>query len=338
MALSRASRGSVEVVDTTPAATTVTAPGPASRIPKPVSTSPGSTPITRTPLGRRDGVEDLVGDVVVGIDGLDVVLLLERLDQAQHGGGVLAFHPHRGLGDHGGLCLEHRHSLGLERLAHRLHFIRGSGDLENFFHRSHVGGPGLQRLLEHLVLFRLLAVHLDDPAPFEHPGHAVRRAHAPALLLEDVPDLGPGAVLVVRQHAHEHGHPARPIALIGDLLVLLARYLARALLDGPLDVVRWHVGRLGGLHGRLETEIALRVAAAVLRGHRDLAEDLGEELPALHVGLALLALDLGPPGVSRHDVTFLPEWMLSTASPARVCAHTAPLPPPSAASRPTSRA
>src|SRR3989442_9477616 len=183
MAFNRASSDCVATVVITPASSTVTAPGAASRTAKPVATSPGSTPITRTPLGRRDGVEDLVGDVVVGIDGLDVVLLLERLDQPQHGGGVLAFHPHRGLGDHGGLRLEHRQSLGLERLAHRLHFIRGSGDLENFFHRSHVGGPGLQRLLEHLVLLRLLAVHLDDPAPVEHPGHAVRRAHAPALLL-----------------------------------------------------------------------------------------------------------------------------------------------------------
>src|SRR6266568_6537482 len=116
MALSRASSGKLEAVDTTPASTTVTAPGPASRIPKPVSTSPGSTPITRTPLGRGDGVEDLVGDVVVGIDGLDVVLLLERLDQPQHRGGVLALHPHGGLGDHGDLRLDDREPLRLERV------------------------------------------------------------------------------------------------------------------------------------------------------------------------------------------------------------------------------
>src|SRR5438128_12268994 len=131
MALSRASRGSVEVVDTTPAATTVTAPGPASRIPKPVSTSPGSTPITRTPLGRGDGVEDLVGDVVVGIDGLDVVLLLERLDEPQHGRGILALHPHGGLGDHGDVRLEHRQPPRLERVAHGVYIIRRGGDLVN---------------------------------------------------------------------------------------------------------------------------------------------------------------------------------------------------------------
>jgi len=41
--------------------------------------------------------------------------------------------------------------------------------------------------------------------------------------------------------------------------------------------------------------MAFLVAAAVLGCHRDLAEDLGKELPPLDVGLALLALDLGPP-------------------------------------------
>src|ERR1700675_509079 len=100
MALSRASRGWVLAVVITPASRTVTAPGAASRTPKPVATSPGPTPITRKPLGRGDGVEDLVGNVVVGIDGLDVFLLLQRIDEPQHGGGILALHPHGGLGDH----------------------------------------------------------------------------------------------------------------------------------------------------------------------------------------------------------------------------------------------
>src|SRR4029434_5215880 len=89
MALSRASRGWVLEVVMTPESTTVTAPGAASRTANPVATSPGSRPMTRSALGRGDGVEDLVGDVVVGVDGLHVVLFLEGLDQSQHGGGVL---------------------------------------------------------------------------------------------------------------------------------------------------------------------------------------------------------------------------------------------------------
>src|SRR6185369_6382075 len=120
MALSRASRGWVLEVVMTPESTTVTAPGRASRTANPVATSPGSRPMTRSALGRGDGVEDLVGDVVVGIDGLHVVLFLEGLDQSQHRGGILAFHPHRGLGDHGRLRLDDGNPLDLQSLAHRL--------------------------------------------------------------------------------------------------------------------------------------------------------------------------------------------------------------------------
>src|SRR6266508_3485794 len=257
MALSRASSDWLAAVVITPTSRTVTSPGAASRTAKPVATSPGSTPITRKPLGRRDGVEDLVGNVVIGINGLDVVLLLERLDEAQHGGGVLSLHPHGGLRDHGDVRLEHRQPLRLERLAHGIHFIRCGGDLVNFFNGPHVRCAGLERVLQHLVLPGLLGVDLDNPAAVEHPRHAARGAHAPALLLEDVPDLGPRPVLVVRQDPYQHRHAARTVALVGDLLVLLARQ---------------------------------------------------PELPPLDVGLALLALDLGPPGMSGHVLTAPLGW------------------------------
>src|SRR5262250_3425883 len=100
MALSRASSGWALVVVMTPDSTTVTTPGAASTTPNPVAMSPGSTPMTRSALGRGDGVEDLVGNVVVRVDGLDVVLLLEGLDEPQHRRGVLALHAHGGLRDH----------------------------------------------------------------------------------------------------------------------------------------------------------------------------------------------------------------------------------------------
>jgi hypothetical protein len=103
------------------------------------------------------------------------------------------------------------------------------------------------------------------------------------------------AIAVVGQHVDQHGDAAGRVALVGDLLVRLARQLAGALLDGPLDVVLRHVDFLGRLHGCLQPHVALRIAAAVLGGDGDLAEDLGEELAALHVRLALLALDLRPP-------------------------------------------
>src|SRR5439155_4817858 len=97
-----------------------------------------------------------------------------------------------------------------------------------------------------------------------------------------------------------YGHAAWGVALVRDLLVRLAGQLAGALLHRALDVVLRHVDFFGGLDRRLEPHVALGVAAAVLGGDRDLAEDLREELAALDVGLALLALDLRPPGVPRH--------------------------------------
>src|SRR5215467_2135640 len=245
MALSRASSGWALVVVMTPDSTTVTTPGAASTTPNPVAMSPGSRPMTRRALGRGDGVEDLVGDVVVRVDGLDVVLLFERLDEPQHGGRVLALDAHGGLGDHGRLRFEDRYPLVLEGGAHRLHFIRRGGDLKDFFHCSHVGGARFQRLLEHLVLLDLLRIDLDHAASIEHPGDATRRAHAAALLLEDVPDLGARPILVVGEDAHEHGDATRPIPLVGDLLELLAGAAAGTLFDGALDVVRGHVRGLG---------------------------------------------------------------------------------------------
>src|SRR5215813_2989884 len=99
MALSRASRTCPTAVLTTPASTTARPAAPASSTPKPVATSPGSTPIIRsaragaapvravaadTPgqrassiLGRGDGLDDLVRDVVIGVHRLNVVLLLD---------------------------------------------------------------------------------------------------------------------------------------------------------------------------------------------------------------------------------------------------------------------
>jgi hypothetical protein len=189
--------------------------------------------------------------------------------------------------------------------------IRRGGDLENFFHRSHVGSAGFEGLLEHLVLLGLLGIHLNHPAAVEHPGDAAGRAHPTTLLLEDVPDLGSRAVLVVREHPNQHRHSTRSVAFVRDVFVLLPRASACALLDGTLDVVGGHVRGLGGFDRRLEAHIGLGVAPAVLGGHRDLAEDLGEELPSLYVRLALLALDLGPPRMSGHGLTFpLDEWML----------------------------
>src|SRR5215213_9425603 len=66
----------------------------------------------------RDALQDLGVDVEVGVDRVDVVLLLERVDEAQEPAGAVLVERHAGLGllGHlGGLDLD---PCLLERLAH----------------------------------------------------------------------------------------------------------------------------------------------------------------------------------------------------------------------------
>ena len=55
---------------------------------------------------------------------------------------------------------------------------------------------------------------------------------------------GAARFLFVGQHLDHDGDPARPVPLVGDLLVGLARQLAGPLLDGALEGVGGHVDRL----------------------------------------------------------------------------------------------
>src|SRR5262245_28768820 len=246
-------------------------------------------------LRSRDRLDDVVGDVVVGIDGLNVVLLLQCLDQAKHRRRVLALHLDGRLGHHVDLRFHDRNRLAFQRLSHRFHFIRSSGDLEHFFNGLDVGRARLEGFFENLVLLDALRVHRDQPSALEHPRDATGGAHAPTVLLEQVADFGTGAVLIVRQHSEEDGDAAWPIAFVRDLLVLLAGQLPRPLLDRPFDVVRGHVRRSSRFGCGFEPKVALGITAAVARRHRDFPEDLREELPPLDVRLALLPLDLRPP-------------------------------------------
>src|SRR5262245_9983499 len=131
MRWTRSSSGACGLVSITPASRT-DIPAPASSTAYPVKTSAGSMPSTRRrrgttgapPSGRGDGLHDLVRDVVVRVDRLDVVQLLQRLDEAQHLGCLLALHTHRRLREKGHLGLDDGHTIRLELGAHGVHFTR----------------------------------------------------------------------------------------------------------------------------------------------------------------------------------------------------------------------
>ena len=95
--------------------------------------------------------------------------------------------------------------------------------------------------------------------------------------------------------------PPGAVALVGDGLERVGvAALAGALGDRALDVVLRHRRVLGLLHGQRERRVALDVAAALLRRHRDGARELGEELAAAGVDDRLLVLDPRPLGMTGH--------------------------------------
>src|SRR6267142_6633672 len=168
----------------TPLSSTTTPPTAGSITPYPVPTRPGSTPRTLRLCGR-DGLENLVRNVVVSVDGLDVVQFLQRLDQAHHGRRVFALDPHRRLRNEADLALQHGNPRPTQRVAHGVHFSRRGDDLESFFAATHVRRAGVERLAEQVVFVDLRGVHLDDPLALEHPRDGARRAHVAPEFLED---------------------------------------------------------------------------------------------------------------------------------------------------------
>src|SRR5690606_2859769 len=114
--------------------------------------------------------------------------------------------------------------------------------------------------------------------------HRSGGAEVAAVPAEGVADLGHGAVGIVGGGLDEDGGAAGAVALVGELLVAAALELARALLDGAVDVLVGHVDGLGRVDGRAKTRVAVRVTAAGLGGDGDLADDLGPGGGALGVG------------------------------------------------------
>src|ERR1700677_3373602 len=108
-----------------------------------------------------------------------------------------------------------------------------------------------------------------------------------------MPDLADRPVAVVGRHIYNNGHAARPIPLERNFLVAHALKLARAALDGPLDVLLRHVLSLGRQDRRAQPRIAVGVAATLGRD-ADFLDDAGEYLAALGIQRALLVLDCGP--------------------------------------------
>src|SRR5262245_50112551 len=127
--------------------------------PQPVSRRPGSRPISLivpvpSPGSGRELRQSVVRHLEVGVDVLDVVVVLEGRDQVEQGLQGRALDRRRGLGaprqlGHRGLAQRL-----LERLAHRREAVLGAVDLVHgalAVAAHHVVGAGVDRLLQHLI-------------------------------------------------------------------------------------------------------------------------------------------------------------------------------------------
>ena len=188
----------------------------------------------------------------------------------------------------------------VERGAHRGQVGRLAGDLEDVVVGADVLGARVDR--DHQVVLGVaLGVDDHDALLVEQVGDGARLAEVAVVLGERVADLGARAVAVVRRRLDEQRHAAGAVALVGDGLERLGvAALAGALGDRALDVVLGHRRVLGLLHGQRERGVALDVAAALLRRHRDGARELGEQLAAACVDDRLLVLDPRPLGMTGH--------------------------------------
>src|SRR5581483_7548938 len=139
----------------------------------------------------------------------------------------------------------------------------------------------------------------------EQVAHRAGVGHRAAVAGERHPDVGCGPVAVVGQALHENRHPAGPVALVGDVLVLgAAGLLAAAPLDRPVDVVVRDRVLLRLLDRVVEGRVAGRVTTAGPRRDLNVLDQLGEQLAALCVDHCLLVLSGGPLGVAAHRASF----------------------------------
>ena len=172
-----------------------------------------------------------------------------------------------------------------------------------------VVGAGLDRRLEHRLVVGGLAVEDDEPDPVEHEGNRAGLRQRAARLGEIGAHLARGAIAVVGQRFDDHRDAAGRVALVAHLVVVLA-FASRRLLDRPLDVVLGHVLRPRRDDGGAKARVHRRIGKAQFRRDRDFARELGEELGADRVLLALLVHDVLELAMTGHTS---PRWTLSIA-------------------------
>src|SRR2546426_11205288 len=253
-------------------------------------------------------LQNLVGNVEVRVGVLDVVVLFQRLHQAQHVLGIFPFHAHRGLRHHRNVCGFEGQACALHRL---FHFEELLGRAHNFVDipgRADVLGPSLERRRQDIVFLGLGPVDRDDALPVEHPGDRAGPAQRSSISGEQVPDIAGSAVAVVGEDLDQYRDPAWGVPLVQDRLERRPFGPASPALNRTLDVVVGHPGFAPVVDRRTQARVAVGVAPALLSGDGDLAGQLAEQLAPHKIDFLLLQPDIVPLRMAGHAPTSIPSF------------------------------
>src|SRR5690554_84128 len=109
-----------------------------------------------------------------------------------------------------------------------------------------------------------------------------------------------GAVAVIGHGLDQHRHTAWRITFIGQLFNVLVVVSSHAAGNGPVNGVTGHIGTKGLVNDGPQPRVIRRIASTIAGSHRQLPDQLGENLAALSVLRSLAMLDVGPFTMSSH--------------------------------------
>ena len=158
--------------------------------------------------------QQLIGELEVGIDGLDIVQifqLFEQLDDLDGGGAVWCdgrFWLHDGVGR------IHRQASGNQRILDDMQILHLGVDFDAVLVDREIIRAGVDR--EHGNFFRIGAIGVDrDHAHIvEHPRDAAGFSKCAAGACQHGADLSDGAIAIVGQGANDDCDAARRVALV----------------------------------------------------------------------------------------------------------------------------
>ena len=189
--------------------------------------------------------------------------------------------------------------LGFQRLRHFAVTFRRRIDFVAAFAGGNIVGAGLDRSIEHRIIGSHTGVVFDHAGTVEHESDRAGFTKIAAGLGEIGADVGCGAVAIVGQRLDDDGDAARTVALIADLVVIIA-LAADRLLDGALDIVLGHVLLPRSHYRGAQPWIHRRVRSPELGSDGDFARQLAEQLRLLSVLPPLAVHDVLELGMAGH--------------------------------------